>query len=113
MEGVSKQIERYVTTDGKVPFSDWFNRLKDVQAKLKVTKRLTRVELGNFGDYKSVGDGVFELRIDYGPGYRIYFAQVGSVIYLLLCGGDKQSQQQDIKKAKNYWQDYQRSNHNV
>lgn len=112
MEGTPKQIERYVTEEGKIPFSEWFNSLRDIRAKLKISKRLDRVELGNLGDFKSLGDGIFELRIDYGAGYRIYFGQVGSVIVLLLCGGDKKTQQQDIQQAKLYWQDYQGSTKN-
>jgi putative addiction module killer protein len=113
MEGELRQIQRYVTAEGKIPFSDWFNNLKDIQAKLKITKRIARVELGNLGDCKSVGDGVFELRINYGPGYRIYFGQIDLVIILLLCGGDKQTQAQDIQKAKGYWQDYKWSNNHA
>ena len=93
--------------------ADWFNNLKDIQAKLKITKRIARVELENLGDCKSVGDGIFELRINYGPGYRIYFGQIDLVIILLLCGGDKQTQTQDIQKAKGYWQDYKRSNNHA
>jgi putative addiction module killer protein len=99
MEGELRQIQRYVTAEGKIPFSDWFNNLKDIQAKLKITKRIARVELGILGDCKSVGDGIFELRINYGPGYRIYFGQIDLVIILLLCGGDKQTQAQDNQKS--------------
>jgi len=70
--------------------------------------RLDRVSLGNFGDCRSVGEGVQELRIDYGPGYRVYFGQHGSTIVLLLCGGDKDSQAKDIDLAKHYWKEYSR-----
>ena len=77
----------------------------------KIKERLKRVSLGNLGDYKPVGEGVFELRIDYGSGYRLYFGQIGSTIILLLCGGDKSSQNRDLNKAKEYWRDYaQRQN---
>jgi putative addiction module killer protein len=71
-----------------------------------VFARLDRVETGNLGDYKSVGDGVFELRLPFGPGYRIYFGEVGATIVLLLCGGDKSSQKKDVVKAKEYWNLY-------
>lgn len=70
--------------------------------------RLDRIEQGNLEDYRSVGEGIYELRINYGPGYRVYFGQVGSTVVLLLCGGDKSTQEQDIRKAQEYWEDYER-----
>lgn len=82
-------------------FSKWLKKLRDADAKARINLRVRRIALtGNLGDYKPVGDGVCELRIDYGPGYRLYFAQRGSEIILLLIGGDKTSQQRDIKRAK-------------
>jgi putative addiction module killer protein len=81
-------------------FEHWLTRLGDLRAKAKILTRLKRAELGNLGDHKSVGDGVFKMRIDYGPGYRVYFARAGGVVIILLCGGDKSSQSKDIKKAK-------------
>jgi putative addiction module killer protein len=81
-------------------FSNWFKDLKDRRAKARIQARIDRIELGNFGDVASVGDGVSELRIHYGPGYRVYFVQRGSVVVVLLSGGDKSSQDSDIKKAK-------------
>lgn len=81
-------------------FSNWFKDLKDRRAKARIQARIDRIELGNFGDVVSVGDGVSELRIHYGPGYRVYFVQRGSVVVVLLSGGDKSSQDSDIKKAK-------------
>lgn len=107
MEAQPKNIQRYITTEGNIPFDEWFNSLKDRKTRLKIDNRLRRVALGNLGDYKAVGDGVCELRIHYGSGYRIYFGQVGNMIIVLLCGGDKSSQQKDILKAKEYWQDYE------
>ncbi len=79
-------------------FDKWFSGLKDIQARQRINIRIRRVSLGNFGDVKSVGEGVSELRIDYGPGYRVYLVQRGDVI--LLCGGDKRTQARDIKSAK-------------
>ena len=82
-------------------FARWLRRLKDSDAKARINLRIRRIALtGNLGDYKPVGDGVCELRVDYGPGYRMYFAQRGKEIILLLIGGDKSSQARDIKKAK-------------
>ena len=81
-------------------FDHWLLRLNDVRAKAKILARLKRAELGNLGDHKNVGDGVFEMRIDYGPGYRVYFARSKGIIIILLVGGDKSSQLKDISKSK-------------
>ncbi len=81
-------------------FASWFKSLRDRRAKARIQARIDRMELGNFGDVANVGEGVSELRIHYGPGYRVYFVQRGSVIVILLSGGDKSSQNSDIKKAK-------------
>jgi len=107
VEAEPKEIRNYLTPDGKSPYEDWFNSLRDNKAKAKIRIRIGRVMAGNMGDYRSVGSGVFEFRIDYGPGYRIYFGRLGSTIVLLLCGGDKDSQKRDIRQAKEYWQDYE------
>ena len=89
-------------------FAKWLKRLKDSDAKSRINLRIRRIALtGNPGDYKPVGDGVYELRIDYGPGYRMYFAKRGKEIILLLIGGDKSSQQRDIKKAKKLNEQYE------
>ena len=101
-----REIELYITAEGKIPFSDWLDSLKDKRAKAEVSRRLERVTVGNFGDHKSVGDDVYEMRITYGPGYRIYYADMENKIVLLLCAGDKSTQGSDIKKAKEYWEDY-------
>ncbi len=101
-----REIERYVTADGQIPFDNWFDSIRVSKTQTIISKRLDRVRMGNLGDYPSVGGGVFELRIDYGPGYRIYFGQVGTTIVLLLCGGDKSSQIKDIRQAQEYWRDY-------
>ena len=89
-------------------FAKWLKNLKDSSAKSRINLRIRRIALtGNVGDYKSVGDGVYELRIDYGPGYRLYFAQRGQEIVLLLIGGDESSQQRDIKRAKKINEQYE------
>ena len=109
MEAQPKEIRRYITLDGTIPFAEWLDSLRDRKTEAKIRERLKRISLGNLGDYRSVGEGVFELKIDYGPGYRVYFGQIGSTIVLLLCGGDKSTQKQDIRKAKEYWADYEQS----
>jgi putative addiction module killer protein len=81
-------------------FAAWLDRLRDVNAVARIVARIRRMEMGNPGDTKSVGQGVFEMRIDYGPGYRIYYIHRGAQIVILLCGGDKRTQQQDIKRAQ-------------
>ena len=81
-------------------FAKWFDALRDPQAKKRIARRLTLLQAGHFGDVKSVGDKVSELRIDHGPGYRLYFTQRGATIVVLLVGGDKGSQDRDIAKAK-------------
>jgi putative addiction module killer protein len=81
-------------------FSRWLHRLKDDNAAARILVRIRRAELGSLGDCRSVGGGVMEMRVDYGPGYRVYFARQGDSIVVLLCGGDKRTQQRDIKRAK-------------
>lgn len=88
-------------------FDEWLASLKDLNAKAKVLVRIRRAERGNFGDCEPVGNGVSEMRIHYGPGYRVYLAQEGRVVYLLLCGGDKSTQRTDIKLAKAMWKQIQ------
>lgn len=106
-----KNLRNYVTSSGKVPFLEWLNNFKDPVTRLRIRRRLDRLELGNMGDCKSVGEGVSELRLAFGPGYRIYFAEKDDVIIILLCGGDKSSQLKDIKTAKIYWHELEeRSN---
>jgi putative addiction module killer protein len=81
-------------------FAEWMNGLRDMRATARITVRIRRLSLGNFGDVKSIGSGVSELRIDYGPGYRVYFMRRGAALVILLCGGDKRTQDRDILKAK-------------
>lgn len=108
MKAQPREVVLYVTEDYDCPFERWLNALRDRQARARIKKRLDRIGLGNLGDFKSIGEGVMELRVDYGPGYRIYFAQSGATIILLLCGGDKSTQDQDILRAKQYWTDFQK-----
>ena len=106
VDHVDRQIRLYRTADGKVPFSEWFARIQDGRTRQKIDARLARVRLGNLGDCKPVGGGVSELRLDFGPGFRIYFGQDGLEVVILLCGGDKSTQQRDIQKAQEYWADH-------
>ncbi len=106
MEATEKAVRVYVDGSGRVPFSEWLRALRDERGRQKIQSRLARLRLGNLGKCESVGEGVSELKIDFGPGYRVYFGQEGSELVILLCGGDKSTQDSDIKKAKSYWADY-------
>ena len=99
------EVVQYETAEGACPFANWFADL-DARAAAKVRTAIARIETGNFGDVKPVGEGVSERRIDFGPGYRVYFGQDGQRLVILLVGGTKQRQQRDIAQAKAYWQDY-------
>lgn len=102
------EIRFYITATGKRIFADWQNGLRNAKAKAAVIRRLNRIEQGNFGDHKHLRDGVYELRIDVGAGYRAYYAIAGKEVVLLLCGGDKRTQSSDIDRACAYWNDWQR-----
>ncbi len=101
-------IKRYVNEAGKDVVGSWLSKLKDIKARAVVNARIARLAVGNFGDSKSLHDGVRELKISYGPGYRVYYSMVDRQIVLLLCGGDKKTQSDDIKKAVNYLKEYKR-----
>ena len=103
-------IRRYQRADGAVPLTEWLSDLRDARARAKLETRFRRVSLGIFGDIKPVGEGVLELREDVGPGYRVYMGRHGAALVILLCGGDKRSQDADIKRAKEYWLDWKRRN---
>jgi putative addiction module killer protein len=105
---VKYEIEIYQTSLKKRPYSEWLNELSDLQARAKIRVRIDRVKLGNFGDCDPVGSGVSELRIHFGPGYRVYFGKIGDTCVLLLCGGTKRRQSADIEKAKEYFEDYKK-----
>ena len=102
------EIRHYLTTEEKDVYLDWLRKLRDVTAKIALNRRVNRMELGNFGDHKFCRDGVWELRIDVGAGYRACYAVTGKQIVLLLCGGIKRTQNADIDQACEYWQDWQR-----
>lgn len=99
-------LKIYRTVTGICPFQKWFDDLKDRKAQVAIDLRLERIRLGNCGHCKALGDGIFELKLDIGPGYRVYFGKVGMHVILLLCGGDKKTQSKDIARAKKYFQDY-------
>ena len=108
MAAQPREVVLYVTQDGSCPFELWLNSLRDRRARARIRNRLDRIGLGNLGGIKSVVAGVMEFRISYGPGYRVYFSQTDSnEIILLLCGGDKKTQDKDILGAKQYWIDFQ------
>jgi putative addiction module killer protein len=100
------EIRHYVNAAGADVFAGWLAVLPDRQAKARIEARIDRIGRGLFGDCEPVGEGVWELRVDWGPGYRVYYARAGQAILLLLCGGDKRRQQADISRAKDYWNDF-------
>jgi len=108
---VAIEVLHYQTSDGRIPFREWLDTVTDPVGYAAVQVRKDRLARGLFGDCEPVGDGVWELRIDTGPGYRVYYARSGKQVVLLLCGGDKRSQKADIKKAKTYWRDYEQRTH--
>ena len=101
------RIEHYLTAErSKDLYVDWLRGLRDIKAKVAVIRRVARIEQGNFGDHKFCRDGVWELRVDIGPGYRVYFGEDPEHIVVLICGGDKSSQSNDINKARIYWKEH-------
>ena len=108
MEILPRTLLYYQTSQGDAPFQEWFLSLKDSEARVAIQARLTRVSRGLLGDCKPVGEGIYELRIFIGPGYRVYLGLKEKLWVILLCGGDKSHQESDIRNAKNYWNDYLR-----
>ncbi|MBI4443269.1 MAG: type II toxin-antitoxin system RelE/ParE family toxin [Acidobacteria bacterium] len=98
-------IREYITEDGRSPFREWLDTL-DIVVRARIQARMLRLEMGNLGDHKGVGGGVWEARLMFGAGYRIYFGKDGNSIIVLLVGGEKSSQSEDISRAKRFWRDY-------
>lgn len=103
---LNKKVVFFETANGKKPFHEWFNSLKDRKTRERIGTRLLRLEAGNLGDHRSVGEGIHEMRLHFGPGYRIYFAEHGNCIIVVLAGGTKKTQQDDIKKAQRYFSEF-------
>ena len=102
------ELLRYQSGDGREPFTEWIERVRDKVAQARIRIRLRQIESGNFGDCEPIGDGVIELRVHVGAGYRVYCARHGRAILILLCGGDKSSQAADIVRAKRLWLNWKR-----
>jgi putative addiction module killer protein len=102
------EIRHYLTQIENDVFMVWRRKLRDAMAAMAIDRRINRIELGNFGDHKFCRDGVWELRIDVGKGYRVYYAIAGIEVVLLLCAGNKKTQDADIDRACDYWQDWQK-----
>lgn len=100
------ELVYYITKTGRDVVDDWIAGLADERTEARIFARIERLSRGNFGDRKSLGGGLFELRVDTGPGYRIYYAMIGRTCVLLLCGGDKRKQSSDIQRARGYFKDY-------
>ncbi len=100
------ELRRYLTASGRDVFGEWLAGLRDARTKAKIVARIDRLSAGNYGDCKALRGGLFELRINWGPGYRVYYALVGRTCVLLLSGGDKRKQSSDIKRALEYLKDY-------
>jgi putative addiction module killer protein len=110
MEVRERTLQEYITRTGHNPFGEWIRSITDPPTRARIRTRLSRLRLGNFGDASSVGDGVYELRLDFGPGYRVYYGVVGESVVVLLGGGAKRSQVRDIRAAKRHWEEF-RANH--
>ena len=112
VESFPYTISYYLTAAGGKPFKEWLDSLKDIMARQKIRVRLDRVRLGNLGKNRSVGEGVYELKVDYGPGYRVHYGTEKKTVVLLLLGGDKSSQKKDITQARILWADHKRRRSN-
>lgn len=101
-------VQNYVLPDGNEPIVEWLEALQDIKGRAKIRARINQIRAGNPGKFNTVAPGIMEMKIDFGPGYRVYYARVGKKVILLLCGGDKQTQRADIKKATELLSDYKR-----
>lgn len=110
MESRERQLKEYIAQTGSNPFGEWLGSITDKTTRARIRTRISRLRLGNFGDCRGVGEGVNELRLDFGPGYRVYYGLVGETLVLLLGGGDKSSQDRDIREAKRHWQEFKADN---
>lgn len=106
-DSAPKDIQLYVTDEGKSPVEIWLNGLRDRKARAAIDARIARLRLGLVGPVREVGAGVHEMKVDVGHGYRVYFGNISNLVVILLCGGDKRTQKTDIKRAKGYGSDYQ------
>lgn len=102
------QIVHYVTASGVDVYQEWLDGIRDVRTRVRIARSVDRVRQGNFGDHKFERDGVWEIRLDFGPGYRIYYSKTGDTVVLLLAGGDKSTQDKDLRTAVANLQDYKR-----
>ena len=102
------EIRHYLTASGRDLFRSWLDDIRDMRARVAIQRRIDRLATGNFGDHKFCRDGIWELRVDVGAGYRVYYAKAGQAIVLMVCGGDKRTQTADIERAVKCWEDYQR-----
>jgi putative addiction module killer protein len=102
------EIRHYLTVSGRDPYQQWLDKLQDLKGRVVILRRVDRLMEGNFGDHSFCREGVWELRIHFGPGYRVDYAQEGKTVILLLCGGSKRTQAADVQEAVKYWRDYQR-----
>jgi putative addiction module killer protein len=103
----SREARKYVRADGSCPFDQWFESVPEVRTRVRIERRIRQMEGGNLGDYRILGEGLIEARIDFGPGWRVYFGFAGRDRILLLIGGSKRNQERDIKKARGLWRDYE------
>ena len=110
LHSIMIELRRYQLEDESAPVTEWLAGLRDMRARAQIEVRLRRVSAGNFGDCKPVGEGVSELRVDIGAGYRVYYGKHGPALIILLCGGDKRSQQFDIARSQAYWVNWKERN---